>query len=52
MNLVVISQYFDTIKEVGSSQNTKVMFLNPAPDGANQLIQDLSSALEASKSEK
>jgi regulator of protease activity HflC (stomatin/prohibitin superfamily) len=49
MNLLVISQYFDTIKDVGSSGNTKVMFLNPAPEGANQLIQQLSSAIEASK---
>lgn len=49
MNLLVISQYFDTIKELGSSGNTKVMFLNPAPEGASQLIQQLSSAIEAGK---
>lgn len=49
MNLVVISQYFDTIKEVGSTENTKVIFLNPAPDGANKLIQDLASAMESTK---
>ncbi len=49
MNLVVISQYFDTIKDVGSSQNTKVMFMNPAPEGASKLVQELASAIEASK---
>ncbi len=47
MNLVVISQYFDTIKEVGSSPNTKVMFLNPAPEGASKLVQDLAAAMES-----
>lgn len=49
MNLVVVSQYFDTIKDVGSSNNTKVMFMNPSPEGANKLVQDLASAMEASK---
>lgn len=48
MNLVVVSQYFDTIKDVGSSDNTKVMFMNPSPDGATKLVQDLASAMEAS----
>jgi len=49
MNLVVISQYFDTMKEIGSSPNTKVMFLNPAPDGANKMIQELATAIESAK---
>ena len=51
MNLVVVSQYFDTIRAVGESENTKVMFLNPAPNGANDLIQNLSTALESAKNE-
>jgi len=51
MNLAVISQYFGTIKEVGSSDNTKVMFLNPAPDGANKLIQDLAGAIKAANAD-
>lgn len=46
MNLIVLSQYFDTIKSVGSSENSKVMFLNPAPKGAQDIIQELTSALE------
>ncbi len=49
MNLVVISQYFDTMKEIGSSENTKVMFVNPAPEGASSLVQELASAIESSK---
>jgi regulator of protease activity HflC (stomatin/prohibitin superfamily) len=52
MNLVVISQYFDTIRAVGESQNSKIMFLNPAPQGANDLIQNLTTALESAKDEK
>lgn len=52
MNLIVLSQYFDTIRSVGSSQNAKVMFLNPAPQGANDIIQQLSSAIEVSNQEK
>jgi len=49
MKLVVVSQYFDTIRAVGESQNSKIMFLNPAPKGADDLIQNLTTALEASK---
>ncbi len=49
MNLVVVSQYFDTVKSVGESQNTKVLFMNPAPQGAEDMVQSLTKALEASK---
>lgn len=52
MNLVVISQYFDTIKAVGDSPNSKVMFINPAPQGAQDLIQNLTSAIEGTKDTK
>jgi regulator of protease activity HflC (stomatin/prohibitin superfamily) len=51
MNLVVISQYFDTVRAVGESSNAKIMFMNPAPSGANDLVQSLSSAIEAAKDE-
>jgi len=49
MNLIVMSQYFDTVKAIGMSQNSKVMFIDPAPEGANNMLQQLSSALEANK---
>jgi len=52
MKLVVVSQYFDTIRAVGESQNSKVMFLNPAPQGADDLIQNLTVALESTKEKK
>jgi len=49
MNLIVMSQYFDTVKAIGMSQNSKVMFIDPAPEGANNMLQQLSAALEANK---
>lgn len=49
MNLVVISQYFDTVKSIGESQNTKVLFINPAPQGAEDMVASLTKAMEASK---
>jgi regulator of protease activity HflC (stomatin/prohibitin superfamily) len=52
MNLIVLSQYFDTIRSVGGSTNTKVMFLNPAPNGASDIIQQLTSALESTETTK
>lgn len=52
MNLVVISQYFDTVRAVGESENSKIIFMNPAPQGANELVQGLTSALEATKDGK
>ncbi|MFZ6022593.1 MAG: SPFH domain-containing protein [Patescibacteria group bacterium] len=51
MNLIVMSQYFDTVKAIGMSPNSKVMFIDPAPEGANNMLQQLSAALEANKVE-
>lgn len=50
MNLIVMSQYFDTVKAIGMSQNAKVMFMDPAPEGANNMLQQLTAALEANGS--
>lgn len=52
MNLVALSQYFDTMKSIGESNNTKVMFVNPAPKGVNDLIQQMTSAIEGSRDNK
>ncbi len=52
MNLVVVSQYFDTIKAIGDAPNSKVLFLNPAPQGANDLIQNLATAIESTKDDE
>lgn len=52
MNLIVMSQYFDTVKAIGVSPNSKVMFMDPAPEGANNMMQQLTAALEANKMEE
>lgn len=49
MNLVVISQYFDTMRALGESDNSKIMFMNPAPSATNDLIQGLATAIESTK---
>jgi regulator of protease activity HflC (stomatin/prohibitin superfamily) len=51
MNLIVMSQYFDTVRAIGMSHNAKVMFMDPAPEGANNMIKQLSAALEANQAE-
>jgi len=48
MNLIVMSQYFDTVKAIGETENTKVMFMDPAPEGASNMLKELTAALEAS----
>jgi len=49
MKLVVVSQYFDTVRAIGETPNSKVMFINPAPQGADDLVQNLTTALESTK---
>jgi regulator of protease activity HflC (stomatin/prohibitin superfamily) len=52
MNLIVMSQYFDTVKAIGMSENSKVMFMDPAPEGANNMLQQLTAALQANEAKK
>jgi regulator of protease activity HflC (stomatin/prohibitin superfamily) len=49
MNLIVMSQYFDTVKAIGMSNNAKVMFMDPAPEGANNMLQQLTAALQVNQ---
>lgn len=49
MNLIVMSQYFDTVKAIGMSDNSKVMFIDPAPEGANNMLQQLTAALQVNQ---
>lgn len=51
MNLIVMSQYFDTVKAIGMSNNSKVMFIDPAPEGANNMLQQLTAALQVNSNE-
>lgn len=44
MKLVLLTQYMDTLKEMGTSANTHTIFLTHSPDALQQLQQQLSSA--------
>ncbi len=46
MNLIVLSQYFDTIKNIGDSQNTKILFLDSKFDN-DSFLKNMISALES-----
>ena len=52
MNLIMATQYFDTIKEIGAKENSKVLFVNPSPNGVQDIVTQINSALEASKTVK
>lgn len=52
MNLVVISQYFDTMKSIGDGPNSKVLFMNTEMGNMNDMVKGIVGSLEASKSQK
>jgi regulator of protease activity HflC (stomatin/prohibitin superfamily) len=56
MQLVLLTQYFDTLKEIGVSSGSKVILLPHAPGGMTDISEQLRSAIitgnEASKPEK
>src|ERR1700733_8470921 len=56
LNLVLLTQYFDTLKEIGVSSGSKVILMPHSPGGmsdiASQLRAAIISAEEASKGEK
>ncbi|HUO99706.1 MAG TPA: SPFH domain-containing protein [Rhizomicrobium sp.] len=45
LNLVLLTQYFDTLKEIGVSAGSKVILTPHAPGGMADLSQQLSSAI-------
>ncbi len=49
MHLVLVSQYLETLEEIGESDNAKLVFLNTNPKEASNLIQDLGASLEVPK---
>lgn len=49
MNLVALSQYFDTMKAIGDAPNSKVLFVNPNPKGVNDILQQMTGAIEGTK---
>lgn len=56
MNLVLLTQYFDTIKELGHSSNTNTILLPHSPAGMTDLAEQIRNAMiignEASKTTK
>jgi regulator of protease activity HflC (stomatin/prohibitin superfamily) len=56
MQLVLLTQYFDTMKEIGISSGSKVILMPHAPGGMTDISEQLRSAIisgnEASKPEK
>lgn len=45
LNLVLLTQYFDTLKEIGVSAGSKVILTPHAPGGMSDLTQQLSAAI-------
>lgn len=49
MALLTLTQYLDTIKTIGSSDNTKTIFLDSGVGKTNEILKQLMSALEGGK---
>lgn len=47
LNLVLLTQYFDTMKDIGVSSGSKVILMPHSPSGMNDLISQLRSAIIA-----
>jgi hypothetical protein len=45
MNLVLLTQYFDTIKELGHSANTNTILLPHSPSGMTDLAEQIRNAM-------
>lgn len=41
ISLMMLTQYYDTIKEVGQNPGTKTLFLNNAPNSASDMMQQI-----------
>jgi regulator of protease activity HflC (stomatin/prohibitin superfamily) len=49
MALLTLTQYLDTIKTIGGSDNTKTIFLDSGVGKTNEILKQLMSALEGSR---
>lgn len=49
MAVLTLTQYLDTVKTIGSSNNTKVIFVDSSVGKTGELLQQLTSALESTK---
>jgi len=45
LNLVLLTQYFDTMKEVGISSGSKVILMPHSPSGMSELTEQIRSAI-------
>jgi len=49
MSVLTLTQYLDTIKSIGVSENAKVIFVDSNMSKTADLVQSFQSALESSK---
>lgn len=49
MSVLTLTQYLDTIKTIGSTENSKVIFVDTSASRTTDLLQQLTVALETSK---
>jgi hypothetical protein len=47
LNLVLLTQYFDTMKEIGVSSDSKVILMPHSPSGMAELVDQLRTAIIA-----
>lgn len=52
MNVLMLTQYFDTIKEIGDQDNTKVIFLPHSPAGMTDLSAQIRNAMMSANEAK
>lgn len=52
MNLVLITQYFDTIKEIGDKGKNSTIFLNSSPSAVNTIAEQMREAIITSNQVK
>jgi hypothetical protein len=45
MNLVLLTQYFDTMKDIGISSGSKVILMPHSPSGMNDVIEQIRAAI-------
>lgn len=49
MKVVMLTQYMDTIKSVGISENSKVIFLNSNPGSIDDIMQNIAGYIQSEK---
>ncbi|BDQ04590.1 MAG: membrane protein [Candidatus Dojkabacteria bacterium] len=47
MNIVMLTQYMDTLKTLGNSQNSKIIFVNANPGSIDEIMQNIYSYINS-----